>query len=189
MNLGRSVTRRAWPSAILLLVTAALVAGCATLGASLETPRLSLVGIQLQDASFFEQRLRVRLRVQNPNDLVLPVRGIDVQFELDGEDFAQGVSERSFDVPALGEAEFDMLVTANAATALLRILDKDRGGRLEALDYRSRQAQHEPRAAALVPFDERGTIPWTRSREALPEAELPRAGQRATAAARAYSST
>jgi len=136
-----------------------LLAGCASLGTKLETPRLSLVGIQLQDASFFEQRLRVRLRVQNPNDIVLPVRGLDVQFELDGEDFAQGVSERAFDVPAFGEAEFDMLVTANAATALLRILDKDRGGRLEALDYRIRgKLSTSLGLLRSVPFDERGKI-------------------------------
>lgn len=149
-------TTRRWALATLAMV---LLAGCASLGTKLETPRLSLVGIQLQDASFFEQRLRVRLRVQNPNDLVLPVRGLDVQFELDGEDFAQGVSERAFDVPAFGEAEFDMLVTANAATALLRILDKDRGGRLEALDYRIRgKLSTSLGLLRSVPFDERGKI-------------------------------
>ena len=149
-------TARPWALAALALV---LLAGCTSLGTKLETPRLSLVGIQLQEASFFEQRLRVRLRVQNPNDLVLPVRGLDVQFELDGEDFAQGVSERAFDVPARGEAEFDMLVTANAATALLRILDKDRGGRLEALDYRIRgKLSTSLGLLRSVPFDERGQI-------------------------------
>ena len=158
MTRGISVagTARPWALAALTLV---LLAGCTSLGKKLETPRLSLVGIQLQEASFFEQRLRVRLRVQNPNDLVLPVRGLDVQFELDGEDFAQGVSERAFDVPARGEAEFDMLVTANAATALLRILDKDRGGRLEALDYRIRgKLSTSLGLLRSVPFDERGKI-------------------------------
>jgi LEA14-like dessication related protein len=146
-----------WPA--LALAVALLAAGCSSLGANLQTPRLSLVGIQLQDASFFEQRLRVRLRVQNPNDLVLPVRGLDVSFQLDGEDFAQGVSERAFDVPAFGEAEFDMLVTANAATALLRILDKDRSGRLESLDYRIRgKLSTSLGLLRSVPFDERGTI-------------------------------
>ena len=112
MTRGISVagTARPWALAALTLV---LLAGCTSLGTKLETPRLSLVGIQLQEASFFEQRLRVRLRVQNPHVLVLPVRRLDVQFELDGEDFAQGVSERAFDVPARGAAEFGMLVTAN----------------------------------------------------------------------------
>jgi len=117
------------------------------------------VGIQLQDASFFEQRLLVRLRVQNPNDLALPVRGLDVSFELDGEDFAQGVSARSFEVPALGEAEFDMLVTANAATALLRIFEKGKGKRVETLDYRIRgKLSTSLGLLRSVPFDERGTL-------------------------------
>jgi LEA14-like dessication related protein len=149
------------PRAAVALVLAVLVAGCASLGTKLEAPRLSLVGIQLQDASFFEQRLLVRLRVQNPNDLVLPVNGLDVSFELDGEHFAEGVSARSFEVPALGEAEFDMLVTANAATAVLRILEKGKGKgkRVDTLDYRIR-GKLSTRLGLLrsVPFDERGTI-------------------------------
>jgi LEA14-like dessication related protein len=150
---------RILPWFALLLCATLAAAGCAGMGAKLQTPRLSLVGIQVQDLSFFEQRLRVRLRVQNPNDLVLPVRGLDVQFELDGEEFAQGVSARAFDVPARGEAEFDMLVTANAATALLRILDKDRDGRLESLDYRIRgKLSTSLGLLRSVPFDERGQL-------------------------------
>lgn len=148
------------PAVAGLLVTALLaLAGCATLGAKLETPKLSLVSIQVQDASFFEQRLIVRLRVQNPNDLVLPVRGIDVDFELAGEHLAEGVSARAFEVPAGGEAEFDMLVTANVATTLLRIMDKDRSGPDEALDYRIRgKLSTSLGLLRSVPFDEKGTI-------------------------------
>jgi LEA14-like dessication related protein len=155
----RFAVRARLPRAAVALVLAVLVAGCASLGTKLEAPRLSLVGIQLQDASFFEQRLLVRLRVQNPNDLVLPVNGLDVSFELDGEHFAEGVSARSFEVPALGEAEFDMLVTANAATAVLRILEKGKGKRVETLDYRIR-GKLSTRLGLLrsVPFDERGTV-------------------------------
>jgi LEA14-like dessication related protein len=159
MTRARSLAGALAPWPLLALAVVLLSAGCSSLAANLQTPRLSLVGIQLQDASFFEQRLRVRLRVQNPNDLVLPVRGLDVSFQLDGEDFAQGVSERAFDVPAFGEAEFDMLVTANAATALLRIFDKDRSGRLESLDYRIRgKLSTSLGLLRSVPFDERGTI-------------------------------
>lgn len=137
-----------------------MLAGCATMGTKLETPRLSLVGVELQDASFFEQRLLVRLRVQNPNDMVLPVRGLSVDFELDGEHFAEGVSARAFDVPALGEAEFDMIVTANAATALLRIFSKERDRRPEELEYRiTGKLSTSLGLLRSVPFDERGTVP------------------------------
>ena len=78
MTRGRSIAASALRWATPGLAMVLLLGGCTSLGAKLEAPRLSLVGIQLQEASFFEQRLRVRLRVQNPNDLVLPVRGIDV---------------------------------------------------------------------------------------------------------------
>jgi LEA14-like dessication related protein len=147
------------PRAVLVLVASAALAGCAAIGNKLETPRLSLVSVEMQDASFLEQRLIVRLLVQNPNDLALPVRGLDVGFELGGEQFAQGVSARSFEVPARGEAEFDMLVTANAATALLRILGSKGDQRQDSVDYRIRGTL-KTRLGLIrtVPFDETGTI-------------------------------
>jgi hypothetical protein len=39
-------------------------AGCSGLMPKLEAPQLSLVGIKIQDMTFFEQRLLVRLRVR-----------------------------------------------------------------------------------------------------------------------------
>jgi len=153
---------QAW-RAMARVAGAALVAlalgACAALGTNLETPKLSLVGVQLHDATFFEQRLLVRLRVRNPNDLVLPVKGLTVNFELDGVDFAEGVSARAFDVPALGEAEFDMLVTANAATALLEIFGKDGRKSSKELDYRiSGKLSTSLGLLKSVPFDERGKV-------------------------------
>ncbi len=55
------------------------------------------------------------MRVQNPNNVELAVRGITYTLELGGEELGRGLSGSSFVVPARGEAEFDMLVTANLA--------------------------------------------------------------------------
>jgi LEA14-like dessication related protein len=143
----------------LALLTVAGLAACAALVPKLETPSLSLVGVKLVEAGVFEQRLEVRLRVQNPNDVALPVRGLDVDFELGGEPFATGVSAREFSVPAFGEAEFDMLVTANAATVLLKLLRGDSRQR-ETIDYRiSGKLSTSLGLLRSVPFDERGTLP------------------------------
>jgi len=158
--IGRGNERVAlrWGGAAIVALAMAC-AGCASLLPKLETPRLSLVGIKFQDMTFFEQRLLVRLRVQNPNDMELPVKGIDVNFQLAGEDFAEGVSARAFDVPAFGEAEFDMIVTADAATALLRILDRNQGKQVDSVDYRIRgKLKTGIRFLGSVPFDEKGTI-------------------------------
>jgi LEA14-like dessication related protein len=136
----------------------AVLAGCAGLGTQLETPEVSFVGIRAVEASLFEQRLEVRLRVRNPNTIELPVKGLDVDVELAGEPFASGVSARQFVVPAQGEAEFDMQVTANAAGALLKIAS-DRQSR-EEIGYRLK-GKLSTRIGMLrsIPFDESGSLP------------------------------
>lgn len=147
---------------IALTLCGLLGSGCSSLVPKLETPSLSLVGLELTEATLFEQRLRVRLRVQNPNDITLPIKGIHVDFELGGEHFAQGVTARAFDVPAFGEAEFDMMVTANAATAILRIVNagKDRERPRESIDYRiSGKLSTSLGLLRSVPFEETGSIP------------------------------
>lgn len=135
------------------------LAGCAGLGSKLETPRVSVVGIRSLEADLFEQRLEVRMRVENPNALDIPVRGLDVNVELAQEPFAHGTSAREFTVPARGEAEFDMIVIAHAAPALLRIATASRGER-EQIGYRM-TGKLSTRLGVLrtIPFEETGTLP------------------------------
>ena len=141
------------------LVLVAGLAACAGIGTKLETPQISFVGLKPLEVNLFEQRLEVRLRVRNPNQLELPVKGLNVDVELGGESFAHGVSAREFTVPAHGEAEFDMVVTANAASALIRILGGDRKAR-EDIPYRL-TGKLSTRLGVLhsIPFEETGTLP------------------------------
>jgi LEA14-like dessication related protein len=144
---------------ITTMVFGAVLAGCAGLPSDLRTPEISFVGMRALEASLFEQRLEVRMKVRNPNIIDLPVKGLDVEVELADEPFAHGVSAREFVVPAQGEAEFDMMVTANAATALLKIANSDRKAR-EEIGYRVK-GRLSTRLGLLrsIPFDESGTVP------------------------------
>jgi LEA14-like dessication related protein len=143
----------------LLAVILVLLGGCAGIGTQLRTPAITFVGIRAVEASLFEQKLEVRLRVQNPNTMALPVNGLDIAMELAGEPFATGVTAREFVVPSHGEAEFDMIVTANAATALLKIAGGDRKSR-EEIGYRLK-GRLSTRLGLLrsIPFEETGTLP------------------------------
>lgn len=143
---------------IAVLVGLVVLGGCAGLGARLEVPRISVVGIRALEASLFEQKLEVRLRVENPNSLDIPVRGLDVKVELAEEPFAEGSTAREFTIPARGEAEFDMLVTAHAATALLRIASASRAER-EQIGYRL-EGKLSTRLGVLrsIPFQETGVL-------------------------------
>lgn len=106
------------------LAATAFLGGCSLFVPKLETPQLSVVSVELQKSDLWEQRMKVRMRVVNPNDRPIPVKGLTVVLEVQGQDLAHGVSGASFNVPALGEAEFDMNMTANMAGAIIKLLGK-----------------------------------------------------------------
>lgn len=143
---------------ILSIATGLALSGCAAIPTNLKTPEVSFVGIRGLEANFFEQRLEVRMRVQNPNSIELPVNGLDVDVELADEPFAHGVSAREFVVPADGEAEFDMIVTANAANAILKIIGNS--GQSGEVGYKLK-GKLSTRLGLIrsIPFEETGTLP------------------------------
>jgi len=131
--------------------------GCAAIPLNLKTPEITFVGLKTIEASVFEQKLEVRLKVFNPNSMELPVNGLDVDIELAGEPFAHGVSAREFVVPARGEAEFDMNVTANAATALLKIAGERKS---DPIGYKLKgKLSTKLGMLRTIPFEESGTLP------------------------------
>jgi LEA14-like dessication related protein len=154
---GRAVARAATFAARLALV--AWLGGCTALAPHFEQPRLSLVGVEVRDASLSEQHFRVRLRVENPNDRALPVRGIDYTLKLAGEDFGSGSSASAFTVPARGEAEFEMLMTTNLAATLWKVLPRLKDGS-QPLEYRLvGKVSTDLAFLRTIPFDERGSFP------------------------------
>jgi len=116
-----------------LFLAVTLLTSC-TLFPKFKTPQLSVVDAQWQKGDVWTQHVKLRLKVRNPNERTLPVRGLSYTIELDGQPFADGESATSFVVPAGGEAEFDTTVNVNMASTLLRYLS--RGGTGQSIEYR-----------------------------------------------------
>ena len=132
------------------------LSGCAVLWPHWQTPTLAVVGIQIGHSDLLQQHLQVRMSVHNPNDRELPVQGLSYTLEVSGEEVAHGESGASFLVPALGDAEFDMNVTANAAAALLRMFVR---GNAAPIEYRIRgKVQLSAGLLRSVPFDQHGEL-------------------------------
>jgi len=130
-----------------------LTAACAA--TRIEKPHLQVVGVQMLSGNLLQQQLRVRLHVQNPNDRQLEVRGVTYELEVAGEKFAHGTSETDFIVPALGETEFDVNVTANAAAAVLKLLGSQ--AKLDDVEYRvTGQVQLAKGFVRNIPFSHSG---------------------------------
>ena len=85
-------------SAVLPMLAATSLSACAAFVPKLETPKLSIVNVELVKSDLFEQRLRARIKVENPNDRELAVRGITYTIEVGGEEFGRGISGSSFTV-------------------------------------------------------------------------------------------
>ena len=62
--------------------------------ANLEAPKLSVVSMKVQSADICSQRMLVRMRVMNPNDRELPIKGISYRIEVNDAEFAQGSRTR-----------------------------------------------------------------------------------------------
>lgn len=141
---------------------ACLIQACASVGASLEPPDLSLTGLQIGEIGLFEQRLGLDLRVQNPNSVGLPIRGLSLELELAGKRVAKGVSAESFDVPAYGESTFQMNVSTNLLASVIGLsaaLEES-----ESLEYvLSGKVQVDLPLAGAVPFRKSGTVQLRRA--------------------------
>jgi LEA14-like dessication related protein len=141
----------------LLTIVVLGLSGCSLFVPKLEKPTLSVVSVQLLKGDLWHQELKVRMRVQNPNDRTLPVKGLSYELDVDGQEFAHGVSGDSFIVPARGDAEFDMSVSANMASMLIKVLG--RGDK--QVEYRI--AGKIALSAGLMrsfSFNEKGTFDW-----------------------------
>jgi len=142
-----------------ILIAVLSLNGCSLLVPKFETPTLSVVDVQMLKSDIWEQRLKVRLRVQNPNDRILPVKGLEYTLEVDDQRFASGVSGASFVVPALGEAEFDMSVTANMASTLIKMLGRGSKARSDEVSYRiTGKISLSQGLLRSIPFEQRGTF-------------------------------
>jgi LEA14-like dessication related protein len=140
------------------LAAAVLLAGC-VLTPKFTPPRLSIVNVQLEGGDLWEQRLRVRLHVENPNNRPLPVKGLEYTLEVGGQQLARGASAASFVVPAMGESEFDTNVTTNLAGALLKLLGRGPDALGQSVEYHlTGKVSLSAGLLRSIPFDERGSV-------------------------------
>lgn len=141
-----------------LLAIALIVSLAACAGTLTQPPEVRLSNIGVRELGLFEQRLALSLRVHNPNDARLAIRGLHYALELNGRPFATGSSEQSVDVPGFGEALIEVPAVVDTG-GLLGQLDHWRGdSHRESLQYRLRGTLYTAYGAG-IPFQYSGELP------------------------------
>lgn len=133
-----------------------MLAGCAGLSGLSQKPEVSLAGIELAEFKLFEQRFKMKLRIQNPNDVDLMLNGLTFDVDLGGQPFAKGLPERAVTVPRLGEAILEVQATSNLASVLKQLRELKKNGR-ERVDYRL-SGRVDVDGYGSIPFDRRGDV-------------------------------
>lgn len=121
-------------AALVLMTGLALLAGCSMFGPSYTKPEIALANVEMLKANLWEQSFRLRLRVDNPNDRSLPIRGMQYQIYLNDARLATGVSDQAFTVPAYGSEYFELNVRSNLwrhIGDIVRLVETQ-----QAIDYR-----------------------------------------------------
>lgn len=135
-----------------------LTSGCSGLYPKIEKPKLNIIDLQVIDATLFEQRYALRLRIRNPNEVALPVSGIHYTLHIEGKEFADGMSSEPFTVPAYGEEEFTVRMSTSLFSTVRQVV-----GMLEEqdafLDYRiTGKIRVDLPLVKVLTFEEEGKI-------------------------------
>ena len=142
--------------ALSIFVALLALSGCSLFVPKLQAPHLTVVGVELQKGALWQQKLRVRMHVENPNDRALPIKGITYTLDVNGQEFAHGESAASFVVQPLGEAEFDMNMTANMAGTIISLLSHGTDANVEY--HLAGRISLSEGLMRSVRFDQRGTF-------------------------------
>ncbi len=132
-----------------------LLAGCSSLGAYSQAPRVSLVDVRPLEMGLFEQRYRLKLRIRNPNAAALPVSGMDYTLYINGREFADGVDSQAFSVPAYGEMVIEVAVSSSLLDVVQQLQQRESR---QALSWRLAGGLRVPGHLGRLPFEYAGRL-------------------------------
>ena len=117
---------------IIAITLLLLISSCSGIGKSLvKSPDLSVTHISISKLSTTEQKINLKLRIDNPNPFTLPIRGFRYNFFVNNNEFIEGFYNNSFDIRSNGNSEIDLKLSGD----LLSLIKKLDLTLLKKIDY------------------------------------------------------
>ena len=144
-----------WFVPLVLVVVVVGLGGCVS-PQKVEAPSIALQDVKLLNAEGLTQHLQVELLVSNPNDFNIPLTGLKFGMQMNGQDFAEGLSNQRVDIPRLGRAVVPVEVTVSVLAILKQIQAIQKS---DGLDYRvAGTAYLDHLLLPSVDFDRQGKV-------------------------------
>jgi LEA14-like dessication related protein len=135
-----------------------ILSGCAGWGKRLETPRITLSDINVQEIKIFESVFSIEMRVFNTNDTPMEIKGLNCDLELNGKRLATGVANVKINIPSYETALIPMTLYSSVlgVVNVLRSLAKT-----EKLEYKltGRIRLGKGAMPSTIPFKSTGELP------------------------------
>ena len=128
------------------------------MGKRLEPPRISLANIQPQEMTGLETVFQLQIRVFNTNEVALQVKGIECDLDINGQNFATGVSNTDVKIPAYGTEIVPVAIYSSVITMFKGIYGLQKA---EELSYQLRGKLHLAGGGpgpSVLPFKSEGKV-------------------------------
>lgn len=121
-----------WFAPLTIIVFIAGIGGCVA-PQNVQAPSIALQDVKLLNVEGLTQHLQVQLLVSNPNEFDIPLTGLKFGMQMNGLDFAEGLSNQRVDIPRLSRAVVPVEVTVSVLAVMkqIRAVQKRNG-----VDYR-----------------------------------------------------
>lgn len=147
---------------MLCLLAPLWIAGCAQLPPGMEPLSVTLADIRPVNIGVLEQEYAMKIRVQNPNNVDIPLAGVSFGVELNGRPFAKGVSRQDALIPAFGDVVLDVRAISTLGDVLNQI-NRMRDGPPQRISYRLQGKLTPAHNYSALPFDSAGSLDFAGS--------------------------
>ncbi len=135
-----------------------VLSGCAGFGKRLESPRITLANIRVQETNVLETVFQIEIRVFNTNDVALDVKGIECDIEINGKHFATGVSKAETKIPAYETSLIPMTMYSSILNIVMGLKGLSDTVKLE-YQIAGKLRLGKGAVPASIPFKSHGELP------------------------------
>ena len=145
------------PSLLTLFTLFLLLNGCASMMPRDDRVKVTIVDIHPLESTLMEQRFLVKLRLQNRGSEPLSIAGMSFDLELNGKDFASGVSNQAVTAEGFGEALLEVKVSSTLF-GVIRQIQTLQNREPQPFQYRISGSLSSPDSLFGLGFSEQGEI-------------------------------